>query len=200
MSDSVWPHGLQHARLPCPSLSPRVRLNSCALSRWCQPTISSSVAPLTNYYTQSSPFGLRLSVLFPLHRHQHARTPILHLVHSCSSGGRASAHFCPSASDLLPAAPCISASQPFLQLYFSSSFQDNSLFYISTVRQVRGHPQLSKWMNEMNKWRTFWFCCLCCFHYDTRLAYLAQMVFISTELIFFYCSVLALSLYFEMFC
>ena len=43
MSDSLWPHGLQHARLPCPSLSPRVCLNSHPLSWWCHPTISSSV-------------------------------------------------------------------------------------------------------------------------------------------------------------
>ena len=37
-------HGLQHSRLPCPSLSPRVCSNSCPLSQWCSPTISSSVA------------------------------------------------------------------------------------------------------------------------------------------------------------
>ena len=39
----LWPHGLQHARLPCPSLSPRACLNACPLSRWCHPTISSSI-------------------------------------------------------------------------------------------------------------------------------------------------------------
>ena len=44
MSDFLWPHGLQHARLPCPSLSPRVPSNSCPLSQWCHPFISSSVA------------------------------------------------------------------------------------------------------------------------------------------------------------
>ena len=43
MSDSCQPHGLQHARSPCPSPSPRVCSNSCALIRWCHPTISSSV-------------------------------------------------------------------------------------------------------------------------------------------------------------
>ena len=43
MPDFLWPHGLQHARLPCPSLSPRVCSNSCALSHWCHPAISSSV-------------------------------------------------------------------------------------------------------------------------------------------------------------
>ena len=40
MSDSLWPHGLQHARLPYPSLSPRVCSNSCPLSWWHHPTIS----------------------------------------------------------------------------------------------------------------------------------------------------------------
>ena len=41
------PHGLQHARLPCPSPSPRTYSNSCALSQWCHPTISSSVIPFS---------------------------------------------------------------------------------------------------------------------------------------------------------
>ena len=48
MSDSLWPHGLQHARLPCPSLSPGVWSNSCSLSWWCHPTISSSVIPFSS--------------------------------------------------------------------------------------------------------------------------------------------------------
>ena len=47
MSDSLQLHALQHARLPCPSLSPRVCSNSCPLSRWCHPTISSSVTPFS---------------------------------------------------------------------------------------------------------------------------------------------------------
>ena len=41
MSDSLQPHELQHANLPCPLLSPEVCSNSCPLSRWCHPTISS---------------------------------------------------------------------------------------------------------------------------------------------------------------
>ena len=43
MSNSLWPHGLQHTRLPCPSPSPRAYSNSCPLSQWCHRTISSSV-------------------------------------------------------------------------------------------------------------------------------------------------------------
>ena len=42
---TLRPHGLQHARLPCPSPTPKVYSNSCPLSQWCHPTISSSVFP-----------------------------------------------------------------------------------------------------------------------------------------------------------
>ena len=45
MSDSLRPHGLQHARLPCPSPTPRAYSNSCSSCRWCHPTTSSSVVP-----------------------------------------------------------------------------------------------------------------------------------------------------------
>ena len=48
MSDFLWPHRLQHARLPCPSLSPGVCSNSYPLSHWCYPTISSSVTPFSS--------------------------------------------------------------------------------------------------------------------------------------------------------
>ena len=49
MSDSFWPHGLQHARLPCPSSTPRAYTNSCPSSRWCHLTISSSLFPFSSY-------------------------------------------------------------------------------------------------------------------------------------------------------
>ena len=48
VSDSLGPHGLQHARLPCPSPTPRVYPNSRPLSRWGHPTISSSVIPFSS--------------------------------------------------------------------------------------------------------------------------------------------------------
>ena len=48
VSDSLQPHGLQHTRLHCLSLSPRVCLNPCPLSRWGHPTIPSSVAPFSS--------------------------------------------------------------------------------------------------------------------------------------------------------
>ena len=46
-SNSLQPHGLQHARLPCPSPTPRACSNSCPWSQWCHPTISSSVIPFS---------------------------------------------------------------------------------------------------------------------------------------------------------
>ena len=45
LSESLQLHGLQHARLSCPSVSPRVFSDLCPLSQWCHPTISSSVVP-----------------------------------------------------------------------------------------------------------------------------------------------------------
>ena len=46
---TLWPHGLQHARPPCPSLSPWVCLNSWPLNRWCHPIISSSVVSFSSH-------------------------------------------------------------------------------------------------------------------------------------------------------
>ena len=61
VSASFLPHGLQHARLPCPSLSPGACSNSCPLSRWCHPTISSSVVPFS-----SCPLSFPASGSFPV--------------------------------------------------------------------------------------------------------------------------------------
>ena len=47
VSDSLRPHGLPHARLPCPSPTPGACSNSCPWIRWCYPTISSSVLPVS---------------------------------------------------------------------------------------------------------------------------------------------------------
>ena len=48
MSNSLWPHGLQHTWLPCPSPAPGACSNSCPFSRWCHPTISFSVVPFSS--------------------------------------------------------------------------------------------------------------------------------------------------------
>ena len=57
VSDCLWPHGLQHARLPCPSLSLRVCSDPCPLSQWCHPTISPSVAPFFTFPQSFSASG-----------------------------------------------------------------------------------------------------------------------------------------------
>ena len=61
MSSSLQPHGLQHSRLPCPSLSPGACSDSCPLNRWCHPTISSSVIPFS-----SCPQSFPASGSFPM--------------------------------------------------------------------------------------------------------------------------------------
>ena len=61
ISNSLWLYGLQHAKLPCPSLSPRVCSNSCPLSWWYHPTISSSVIPFS-----SCPQSFTASGSFPV--------------------------------------------------------------------------------------------------------------------------------------
>ena len=61
VSDSLWPHELQHARPPCPSQTPRVYSNSCPSSRWCHQAISSSVVPFS-----SCPQSLPASESFPM--------------------------------------------------------------------------------------------------------------------------------------
>ena len=61
VSDSLWPHELQHARPPCPSPSPGVHSDSCPSSPWCHPAISSSVVPFS-----SCPQSLPASESFPM--------------------------------------------------------------------------------------------------------------------------------------
>ena len=61
VSDSLWPHELQHTRPPCPSPTPRVHSNACPSSQWCHPVISSSVVPFSSY-----PQSLPASESFPM--------------------------------------------------------------------------------------------------------------------------------------
>ena len=64
LSDCLWPHGLQHARPPCPSPTPRVYSNSCPLSWWCHPTISSSVIPFSRLQSFPATGSFRMSQFF----------------------------------------------------------------------------------------------------------------------------------------
>ena len=61
VSNPLWTHGLQHTRLPCPSLSPKICSNLCPLSQWCHQPISSSVTPFS-----SCPQSFPASGSFPM--------------------------------------------------------------------------------------------------------------------------------------
>ena len=65
MSDSLWPHGLQHARPACPSSTPGVYSNSCSFSQWCHPTISSSVIPFSSHLQSFPTSGYENTGLWP---------------------------------------------------------------------------------------------------------------------------------------
>ena len=64
VSNSLWPHELQHARPPCPSSTPRVYSNSYPLSRWCHPTISSSVIPFSRLQSFPASGSFQMSQFF----------------------------------------------------------------------------------------------------------------------------------------
>ena len=64
LSDSLRPHGRQHTRPPCPSPTPRVYSNSCLLSRWCHPTVSSSVVPFSGLQSFPASGSFQMSQLF----------------------------------------------------------------------------------------------------------------------------------------
>ena len=64
MSDSLWPHGLQHARPPCPSPTHGVYLNSCPLSQWCYPIISFSVVPFSCLHSFPASGSFQMSQFF----------------------------------------------------------------------------------------------------------------------------------------
>ena len=64
MSDSLRPRGLQHARLTCPSATPRAYSNSCPLSQWCHPTISSSVVPFSHIQSLPASGSFQMNQFF----------------------------------------------------------------------------------------------------------------------------------------
>ena len=64
MSNSLWPHEVQHARPPCPSPTPRVHPNPYPLSWWCHPTISSSVVPFSCPQSFLASGSFQMSQLF----------------------------------------------------------------------------------------------------------------------------------------
>ena len=78
VSDSLWPHGLQHARPPCPSTTPRVYSNSCPIGRWCHPTSQPWSSPSPSAFNLSQHQDLFQSVSSS---HQGAKVLELQLQH-----------------------------------------------------------------------------------------------------------------------
>ena len=129
MSDSLQPHGLQHTSLPCPSPTPRACPNSCPLTWWRHPTISSSVVPFSSCF-QSFP----ASGSFPMNQF-------------FSSGGQ-SIRVSASASDL---PMCVQDWSP-LGWTGLVSLQSKGLLRVFSSATVQKHQyfsaQLSLWSNS----------------------------------------------------
>ena len=134
VSDSFRPHGLQHTRLPCPSPTPGACSNSCPLSWWCHPTISSSVVSFSSCL-QSFPAS--------------GSFPVTQLF---TSGGQ---RIGPSASAsdlpvnvqgwfLLGLTGLISLlSKGFLRVFFSTAVQKHQFFGAQPSLQTNSHPGLT---------------------------------------------------------
>ena len=80
VSNSLWPHGLQHARPPCPSPTAGGYSNSCPLSRWCHPAIPFSVIPFSSHL-QSFPASESFPILHISSSHQVAKVLEFQLQH-----------------------------------------------------------------------------------------------------------------------
>ena len=127
VSDSLWPHESQHARPPCLSATPGVHPNSCALSQWCHPAISSSVVPLSFCPHQFSSVQFSRSVMsdsLQPHELQHARLPCPSWTPGVHSNSRPSSRWCHPAisSSVVPFSSCpqslpASESFPMSQLF-----------------------------------------------------------------------------------
>ena len=117
LSDSLQPHGLQQARLPCPP-SPRAWSNSCPLSRWCHPTISSSIVPFSSW-----PQSFPASGSFPMSR--------LFASDSQSIGASASASVPPvNIQDWFPLewTGLLLQSKGFSRVFSNTTFQKHQFF------------------------------------------------------------------------
>ena len=129
VSDSLWPHRLQHSRIPCPSPSHGVCSNSCPLSQWCHPTISSSFTPFS-----SCPQSFPASRSFPM--------SWLFVAGGQSAGASASESVFPvNIQDWLIWSPCAQGTLKSLCQYqtLKSSILQRSVFLIVQL----SHPHMT---------------------------------------------------------
>ena len=135
MSDSLRPHGLQHTRAPCPSQTPGVYPNSCPLSQWCHPTISSSVI-LFSSWPQSLPSGT-----FPKSR--------LFTNGGQSTGASVSASVLPiNIQDWFPLGltDLISLSKELSSIFFNTTVQKHQFFGVQPYLWPKSH--IHTWLLE----------------------------------------------------
>ena len=162
MCDSLWPHGLQHARPLCPSPTPGVYSNSCPLSRWRHPTISSSVVPFSSclqsfpasgsfqidtYYIElvNVSCSVMSDSLWP-HGLQHARLP-------CPSPApRTCSNSCPSSQQShLTTSSCVVPIFCLQNFPASGSFAMSQLF-ASGGRSIRASASASVLPMNIQEW------------------------------------------------
>ena len=137
VSDSLWPHESQHARPPCPSLTPEVYSNSCPSSWWCHPAILSSVIPFS-----SCPQSLQASGSFPMSQ--------LFTGGGQSIGVSASTSVLPmNTQDLSPLGwtGCISLQSKGLSRVFSNTTVQQHQFF-STQLSSQSNPHIHMWPLE----------------------------------------------------
>ena len=90
VSDPLQPHGLQHAQLPCPSPTPGAHSNSCPLSQWSYPTISSSVVPFSSCLQSSLASGnIYIYIYIAIHQELTQHYKSAKLQHQKPCGNRA---------------------------------------------------------------------------------------------------------------
>ena len=137
VSNSSWPHELQHARPPCPSPTPRVHSNPCPSSQWCHPTISSSVVPFS-----SCPQSFPASGSFPMSQ--------LFSSGGQSTGVSASASFLPKdTQDWSPLewTGWISLQSKGLSRVFSNTTVQKHQFF-GTQPSSQSNPHIQTWLLE----------------------------------------------------
>ena len=138
MSDSLWPHELQHASPPCPSPTPGVYPNSCPSSRWCHPAISSSVIPFS-----SCPQSLPATESFPMNQ-------------LFTSGRQSIGHWVSASASVLPMntqnwSPSgwtgwISLQSKGLSIVFSNTTVQNHQFFSTQLSSFQlSHPYMTTW-------------------------------------------------------
>ena len=150
MSNSLQPHGLQHTSLACPSSAPEPCSNSCPSSRWCHPTISSSVVPFSSCLQSSPASGF--CFFFPMSQFFASGSQII--------GASVSASVLPmNSQDWFPLGltGLISLQSKGLSRVFSNTTSSKvSIFWLSAFFMAQlSHPYMTTWKTKALTRQTF---------------------------------------------